>query len=337
MAFNVANAEGNGSLTLAKKLSDKGFNSTVVKLNGISVHYIDNGFGDFVNNRVAPGEVEKPVIMFLHGFPYFASAWLPILEPLSKHYTLVAPDNRGYAYSSKPKAVNDYHISKLVGDINVLIDYLSIKGGSKAPITLVGHDWGGVLAWAVAQRYPEKIKQVIVINAPTYNTFLSTLASSESQREASRYIPWLSSWVSRLAFRVKGADLLWGESLVQLHQQGHVDDAFKEEFLAAWSQKGAAQGATSWYAANIPDFDDITTEHYWPKDKAKVTVPSLLIWSKHDKAFTQDTFNAISDDVEHLQIQVIDTTSHAPFLDHTEQVLAFLNAFLQQNDTVNRQ
>jgi len=345
-------AEDKLPTTLSKRLSEHGFSTSEVKLGEVSIHYIYKGLsenlGEENGENVEQVNLDKPLMIFLHGFPYFASAWLPILEPLSKDYSVVAPDNRGYAYSSKPEAVSDYHISKLVKDVKGLIDYLYSKGGCE-PITLVGHDWGGVLAWSVAEQYSECVKQVIVINAPPYNTFLRTLVSSESQRDASRYIPWLSSWVSRFAFMIKGPDLLWGKSLEQLHQQGHVDDAFKAEFLTAWSQEGAAQGAASWYAANIPDFDDITTEHYlpnekgwpneknWPNNKAKVTVPSLLIWSKHDKAFTQDTFNAIPQDVENLKVQLIDTTSHAPFIDHTEQVLGFMNEFLKQNDTVNRQ
>lgn len=345
-------AEDKFPISLSKRLVANGFSSSELKLDEVAIHYIHKGLGEYrgeykseQNGKYSGENVEqvnldKPLMIFLHGFPYFASAWLPILEPLSKHYSVVAPDNRGYAYSSKPEAVSDYHINKLVKDVKGLIDHLYSNGNCK-PVTLVGHDWGGVLAWTVAEQYPECVKQVIVINAPPYNTFLRTLASSESQRDASRYIPWLSSWVSRLAFMIKGPDLLWGKSLEQLHQQGHVDDAFKTEFLSAWSQEGAAQGAASWYAANIPDFDDITTEHYLPNEKGwpnnRVTVPSLLIWSEHDKAFTQDTFNAIPQGVENLKVQVIDTTSHAPFLDHTEQVLGFMNEFLKQNDTVNRQ
>jgi pimeloyl-ACP methyl ester carboxylesterase len=296
----------------------KAYKSNSVQVNGLSFHYIEQRNYD----------AKKPLMILLHGFPYFATAWEPLLEPLNHDYHVVAPDNRGYAYTDKPEGVGDYHIRHLVSDVKTLIDKLSIKNESGQKVTLVGHDWGGVVAWTVAQQYPELIAQVVVINAPPFNTFLRTLSESTMQQEASKYVPWLTSWVSQFAFFVKGPELLWGKSLVMLHKNGHVDDEFKAEFLSAWGQEGAASSAVKWYEANIPDFTEINEQHYWPKKPIKMTVPSLLIWSKNDKAFTQDMLDAIIEDVEHVQVNVIDTSSHAPFLDHTEQVISFMRKFL---------
>ena len=304
-----------------KHISAKNIESKRINLNNLSFHYLEKSHKDSA----------KPLMIFLHGFPYFASAWKPLLVPLSDQYHVVALDNRGYAYSTKPEDVNDYHIRHLVNDVKSLIDTLNNKRGSSQKTILVGHDWGGVVAWTVAQQYPELIAQVIVINAPPFNTFLRTLSTSPAQQEASKYVPWLSSWLSRLAFFVKGPELLWGKSLVSLHENGHVDDAFKAEFLAAWRQENAASSATKWYQANIPEFDDISAQHYWPEAAKKITVPSLLIWSKDDKAFTQDMFEAIIADVEQVKVNVIDTSSHAPFLDHTDQVLKYIREFLLEN------
>ena len=308
-------------LDRAKPTSANNLESKRLELNDLSFHYLEKGHED----------PAKPLMIFLHGFPYFASAWKPLLVPLSDQYHVVALDNRGYAYSTKPEDVNDYHIRHLVNDVKAIIDTLNNNKGSSQKTILVGHDWGGVVAWTVAQQYPELIAQVIVINAPPFNTFLRTLSTSPAQQEASKYVPWLSSWLSRLAFFVKGPELLWGKSLVSLHENGHVDDAFKAEFLAAWRQENAASSATKWYQANIPEFDDISAQHYWPEAAKKITVPSLLIWSKDDKAFTQDMFEAIIADVEQVKVNVIDTSSHAPFLDHTDQVLKYIREFLLEN------
>lgn len=286
-----------------------GYTSQYILLNDLKFHYVQAGSGK--------------LIVFLHGFPYFGESWDKLLRPLSLNYKVVAPDNRGYAFSQKPSETKDYRIDQLVNDVYQLLEVLS----PDKQVVLVGHDWGGVLAWGMAQQHPNRISKVIVINAPPYNVFLKMLQESDSQREASKYIGKLSGWMSKLLFAIRGPDLIWS-SLEKLHTDGHVDEDFKHLFLDAWSQPGAAQGATNWYKANIPEFDSINEQTYWPSQTARVTVPSMLIWSKHDKAFTNDTFRAIPNFVDDITIRELDTDSHAPFLDHPDWVLNNIEQFL---------
>lgn len=287
-----------------------GYQSNQVNLNGINFHYIAKGSGS--------------AVVMLHGFPYFAESWHPLLEPLSSTYHTFAPDLRGYAYSDKPNEIEDYQIEKLVEDVKLFIHHVA----PNQQVVVIGHDWGGVLAWALAQQYPELIQKLVVINAPPFNVLLNMLHTSESQRQASAYVDLLTSWKAKLFYWFKGADLFWGKN-ESLLEQGIVSESYKHAFLAAWSQPGAAEAAIKWYQANIPDFDKIEDSHFWPEKDAQVSVPSLLIWSEHDKAFSEDTFNAIPGYVEHLQIYEIDTDSHTPFITHTALVLQAIQRFLE--------
>ncbi|MGI2171826.1 alpha/beta fold hydrolase [Shewanella sp. MF05960] len=302
-----------GTLTLQQVNEPKsylGYSSNTVMINGLRFHYVESGSG--------------PVIILLHGFPYFGETWDPLLKPLSKRFHVVAPDNRGYGFTEKPPEINDYKIECLVSDVVELIKYVA----DDRPVIIIGHDWGGVLAWSVAQQHPALVDKLIVINAPPYNVMLNMLSNSDSQRAASGYISKMTSWVGKLYFYIKGPELMWGEALAKLHEQGVLSDEFKRAFLSAWSQAGAAEAAINWYKANIPNFDDINEKSYWPSKAARVTVPSLLIWSKDDKAFSNDTFREIPRFVDNLQIKVINTSSHTPFLDHTNQVIDYIGQFI---------
>jgi pimeloyl-ACP methyl ester carboxylesterase len=290
--------------------SHMGLTSKTISVNELTFHYVEKGSGD--------------VILFLHGFPYFGESWYKLLHEFGGNYHAIAPDNRGYGYTEKPENVSDYHIEKLVSDAVQLITKLS----PDKKVILVGHDWGAGLAWAAAQLHPELISKLIIINGVPSNAFMKVLQNSAEQRERSKYVGSLDGWLAKIMFAVRGSDLLW-KGVSRLHEAGAVDDNFKHAFLTAWDQPDAAQSAVNWYVANFPEFDDIQDDDFWPSKDARVTVPSLLIWSKDDPAFTQDAFNAIPDYVDDLTIKVIDTSSHAPFLDHSEEVINYMKDFLK--------
>lgn len=299
-----------GELTTPK--SHMGFDSKTIELNELTFHYVEKGSGD--------------LILFLHGFPYFSESWFKLLDVFGEHYHAVAPDNRGYGYTDKPDDVSDYKIEKLVSDVEQLMTQLS----PDKKVILVGHDWGASLAWAVGQLYPERVEKLIIINGVPSNAFLKVLQESKQQRERSKYVESLNGWMAKMMFAVRGPELIW-KGVARLHENGHVNDQFKQAFLTAWQQPDAAQSAVNWYAANFPPFDQIQQADYWPSENARITVPSLLIWSKEDPAFTSDAFNAIPQYVDDLTVKVIDTQSHVPFIDHSESVINFMQDFIRGN------
>ena len=299
-----------GELTTPK--SHMGFDSKTIELNGLTFHYVEKGSGD--------------LILFLHGFPYFSESWFKLLDVFGEHYHAVAPDNRGYGYTDKPDDVSDYKIEKLVSDVEQLITQLS----PDKKVILVGHDWGASLAWAVGQLYPERVEKLIIINGVPSNAFLKVLQESKQQRERSKYVESLNGWMAKMMFAIRGPELIW-KGVARLHENGHVNDQFKQAFLTAWQQPDAAQSDVNWYAANFPPFDQIQQADYWPSESARITVPSLLIWSKEDPAFTSDAFNAIPRYVDDLTVKVIDTQSHVPFIDHSQSVINFMQDFIRGN------
>src|SRR5690349_3758371 len=116
--------------------------------NGVRLHYVEVGQG--------------PLVVLLHGFPEFWYSWRHQLPALaSAGFRAVAPDMRGYNLSEKPPGISSYRIDKLVGDVVGLIQAL---GEQRAVV--VGHDWGGAVAWATALGRPEAVERLIVLNAP---------------------------------------------------------------------------------------------------------------------------------------------------------------------------
>jgi pimeloyl-ACP methyl ester carboxylesterase len=140
-----------------------------VETNGIRMHYVTSGAGELV--------------ILLHGFPEFWYSWRFQIGVLGKYFKVVAPDLRGYNKTDKPEGVENYRLEVLVQDISELIENL---GEEKAII--VGHDWGGALAWDVARRVPEKTEKLIVLNCPPIDILNQEIASNETQRKRSGYI-----------------------------------------------------------------------------------------------------------------------------------------------------
>ncbi len=134
----------------------------------------------------AEGPEDGDLILFAHGFPEFWYAWKKQLAEFGRSRLAVAPDLRGYNLSSKPGSVEDYELRHLVEDIRGLAAHFGCGGDKK--FTLVGHDWGGVVAWAFALVYPDWLERLVVINAPHLAVFRRELAQNPAQRKASEYI-----------------------------------------------------------------------------------------------------------------------------------------------------
>ena len=136
--------------------------------NGVKIHYASIG--------------EGPLIIFIHGFPDYWYSWRHQMEELSSDYRCVAIDQRGYNLSDKPKGVENYDIKFLVDDVKAVVEHL---GEEKAII--VGHDWGGFVAWYVAMTYPEMTDKLIICNLPHPRGLARELATNPQQASNSQY------------------------------------------------------------------------------------------------------------------------------------------------------
>ncbi|HYM36058.1 MAG TPA: alpha/beta hydrolase, partial [Steroidobacteraceae bacterium] len=138
--------------------------------NGVKIHY------------AALGKKSNPLIVMIHGFPDFWYTWRDQMQALSKDYYVVAMDQRGYNLSDKPKGVENYDISFLVGDV---IAVIKAQGRDKAIV--VGHDWGGIVAWTTAMVAPQFVDKLIILNLPHPRGLSRELANNPEQQKNSQY------------------------------------------------------------------------------------------------------------------------------------------------------
>jgi pimeloyl-ACP methyl ester carboxylesterase len=148
----------------AQQLGTHGF----VDSTGVKIHYVTMG--------------EGPLVVMIHGFPDYWYTWRKQMPALAKHFQVVAYDQRGYNESGQPDGVSNYAIDKLVGDLRAVITHF---GQEKAVI--VGHDWGGMVAWSFAMAHPEKTQRLIILNLPHPQGLMRELANNPEQRKASQY------------------------------------------------------------------------------------------------------------------------------------------------------
>src|SRR5829696_3406366 len=142
-------------------------------LESCRIHYVTRGKG-------------QPVV-YLHGFPQFWFLWRRQLEDLGEDHAVYAPDMRGYNLSCRPAEVEAYRMRHLLADLLGLVEALDL-----APLTLVGHDWGGIASWAFALKHPEMLERLVAIDGPPPFTWNRDLRESPRQRDAVHYMLELS-------------------------------------------------------------------------------------------------------------------------------------------------
>ncbi|HMJ11259.1 MAG TPA: alpha/beta hydrolase, partial [Polyangiaceae bacterium] len=225
--------------------------------------------GDFVFDARAAGPVDGELVLLLHGFPQTSYEWMAQLPALARAgYRAVAPDQRGYSPGARPADVESYNIVALVGDTLGIATALGYER-----FHLVGHDWGGGVAWGVAGVAPQRVQTLTALSTPHPAALASALADTEScQYAASAYFEILSAPDASLA------------SLAQLGVplDGVPQDAIDEYFAKIWSNPEALNAALNWYRANVAN-------RVLSGTIGAVTVPTLYIWGTADVTFCRET------------------------------------------------
>lgn len=262
-------------------------------VNGIRLHYVTAGTG-------------RP-ILFLHGFPEFWYAWKKQLLDLGRHFEATAVDLRGYNLSDKPEAVEQYRIEHLVEDVDALADHLGHR-----KIVLVGHDWGGVIAWVFAAAHPERIERLVIINAPHPTIFRRELRENPKQREASAYMLLFRRPDAEQFLSVRDYEALRGPILDRGIRQGYFSEEDREAYLEAWSQPGALTGGLNYYrAAGIgPPSEGEATPESEATDPVMVNVPTLMLWGERDEALLTGNLDGLERYVPNLTVRRIPDGSH---------------------------
>jgi epoxide hydrolase 4 len=268
-----------------------GFKHRYADVNDVTLHYVTEGEG-------------YPIV-FLHGFPACWYVWKPQLLHFGNSFQVIVPDGRGVNLSSKPENVAAYQIDLLAQDVIGLLDSLGI-----AKIALVGHDWGGVLAWKIAQLYSERVDKLVVVNAPLMETLLFALATIPEQQLASEYISRLKADTAETTFLANNCSVLWDVSFAGHMRNGNYDESDRNYYVESWQIPGVLTGFLNWYRANVPDLDTIVAAQYSPDNVSPIMVDSLLVWGEHEKAFTPQVLSLMPKYVRNLDIIHVQNADH---------------------------
>lgn len=292
----------------------------------------------------ASGAKGRPVLMFLHGFPEAAFVWDELLEHFSRPenggYRCIAPNLRGYEHSSAPTDVQAYRAKFLVQDIVALID--AECGAGQALAALVAHDWGGALAWSVANQHPGRMRQLVVINAPHPGPFVRALQSDPAQQAASAYMRFLIQddaaeqlsahrFEALLGFlRGHGDDLSGGHSLAA-KPAPWLTPELAERYRAVW-QLGL-EGPLNYYRASPlkpPTAQDRSIEQIvLPAEMLHIPVPTLLLWALDDIALLPCLTDGLAQHIPDLTRRDIEGATHWVVHEQPERVIAEIRAFLK--------
>lgn len=290
------------------------FQHNYAQVNGIKMHYVTAG-------------QEGSPIMFVHGFPEFWYEWKDQLAELGQNYRTVAPDLRGYNLSEKPAELEQYNVSILVNDLRGLADHL---GWNK--FTMVAHDWGGILGWAFAQTYPERLERLVIVNAPHPGIFLRELRENPVQQQASQYMIRFRHPKAELALAANNYDAMINQIMGEGFKQGYFNEADRQAYLEAWSQPGALTGGLNFYrAARVgpptPESPEVSAD-VWPKDQT-VRVPTLVIWGERDLALTTNNLTGLDEFVPDLQIKRVPDGSHWVIHEQPTLINGYIREFIE--------
>lgn len=239
-----------------------------VETNGIRMHYVTQG--------------EGPLVVLLHGFPEFWYSWRHQIPVLAECYRVVAPDLRGYNETEKPDGVEHYQLSLLVADIAGLIEALGEKRAA-----VVGHDWGGGIAWATAMQRPDVVERLIILNAPHLAVFQQHILKNPRQSARSWYM---------FFFQLPTIP----ESLLSLNHYAFIRRAFEgvleddeiDKYVEAISRPGALTGGINYYRANVSaEFLLGALGH--PMEFPHITAPTLVIWGEEDAYLGRELIEGI--------------------------------------------
>jgi epoxide hydrolase 4 len=272
--------------------------------------------------------------LFLHGFPEFWYAWKSQLAEFGRDHLAVAPDLRGYNLSDKPAQLNRYEYSDLLEDIRQLGDHFS----PNRKFVLVGHDWGGVLAWRFAIAHPDRLERLVIVNAPHPRVYARLLTSDPAQRSASQYIFTNRSPQAEKTLSENNYASLVNRILDPGLKSGAFTEEDKAAYLDAWSQPGALTGGLNYYRANrsgppTPGQDTRLSASLADNVKLEgpsiVKVPTLVIWGEQDMRLLPQNLDGLEQFVPALTVKRIQDGSHWVVHEKPTQVNGYIREFIR--------
>ena len=236
-----------------------------VESDGVRIHYVSTG--------------EGPLVVFVHGFPDFWYSWRHQMAGLRDRFRVVAMDQRGYNRSDKPGGVDAYAMPLLVGDLAAVI-----RGAGEERATVVGHDWGGVVAWQFAFEHPEMTERLVILNLPHPRGMMRELADNPQQRQNSAYARRFQEGSP------DDPDIFFGLPMTPQTLAGWVaDEAARARYVEAFQRSDFA-AMLNYYKSNYPV---LPPEGGMPEplETPRLGMPVLVFHGLQDTALHSDGLN----------------------------------------------
>ncbi|HUG44940.1 MAG TPA: alpha/beta hydrolase [Sphingomicrobium sp.] len=278
-------------------------------------------------NVALAGPPDAPPVVLLHGFPESHRSWRAIAPRLADRFRLIMPDQRGYGQSDRPQEVDAYRTNRLVADVFALAEALEL-----GEFALVGHDWGGAVAWAAALAGDERLTRLAIINSPHPAIFQKSLIEDSEQRAASQYVNALRAPGIEAFIEKRGFDWFFERTFSPHMDLGLIPENEKRRYIADWSKPGALTAMVNWYRAsplivplpgiNVPIPDSLL------RFSTRVEIPTLVVWGMRDPALLPVQLQGLDDLVDDLQILRLPGAGHFAPWEAPHEVAAALGPFL---------
>jgi pimeloyl-ACP methyl ester carboxylesterase len=268
----------------------------------VRLHYVEAG--------------EGPLVLLLHGFPEFWYGWRHQIPALAEAgFRVRAPDLRGYGLSDKPEGVAAYRVERLVEDVAELVRH---AGAARAHV--VGHDWGGVVAWYFAMLRPELLDRLAILNAPHPAAFAREIVKPDQMLRSAYAAFFQLPVLPEAVLRAGGFALLKRVFRTEPARPGAFTDADIERYREAFARPGALTASLNYYRAAAR----------YPRPRVRpVAAPTLLIWGEKDPHLTVRLTEGLEAWVPDLRVERLPEASHWVAADEPERVSRLLVDFLR--------
>ena len=278
-------------------------------------------------NVAFAGAEDAPAVILLHGFPESHRTWREVAPRLEDSFRLIMPDQRGFAGSDRPQEVEAYKTDTLINDIFALADTLGLES-----FALVGHDWGGAIAWPAALRGDPRLKKLAIVNAPHPVIFQKSVIEDADQRAASQYITAFRTQGFETAIEAMGYRTFFEKTFARHVDLSKMPESEKQQYIADWSQPGALTSMLNWYRAGKmvvpPPGLTVPLPDWLLKAFPKVQVPTLVVWGMKDTALLPRQLEGLDELVEDLRIARLPEAGHFAPWEAPDEVAEALRDFL---------
>lgn len=275
----------------------------LISVNGINLHTAMAGPRD--------GE---PVIL-LHGFPDASFGWKEQMIALAEqNYFVIAPDQRGYNLSDKPRGKKNYMMKVLVADIIALADELGFK-----KFNLAGHDFGALVSWNLVENFGKRVKRLVIFNVPHPKVLKKFQRENKEQRRKSWYAYFFKLPLLPELLVKRGNWKFLASAMKNSFSNEEID-----KYRTAWSRPGAIAAMINWYRCLfLQKADD--------RPKNRITVPTLIVWGKQDPHLMWEMASESAAMCENGRVKYLEDATHWVLKDEPEKTSRFLIDFFKPN------